>query len=278
METDQLVEFMQHAPEAILGYGMKLVVAIVIFLIGRWVAKLLSSLVRNILTKRQMDVTVTGFIGNIVSTLVMIVTLIAVLGKLGVETASLVAVLGAAGLAVGLALQGSLSNFASGVLLVTFRPCRAGDYIEAAGVAGTVQEINIFSTTLLTPDNKRITCPNSSIMNDVIVNFSAMDTRRVDLVIGVAYHSDLQEVKAALSKAVSENSLVLAEPAPTIEVSALADSSINFVVRPWVNSADYWTAYFGLHAAIKVELDKAGISIPFPQMDVHVKQLPAQNS
>ncbi|QIZ78880.1 mechanosensitive ion channel family protein [Ferrimonas lipolytica] len=269
-------KYLAQAPDLIITYGTKILLALVIFIIGRWVAKILARIVRSILTKRGLDITVVGFMGNIVSAVVTVMTLIAVLGQLGVQTASLVAVLGAAGLAVGLALQGSLSNFASGVLLVAFRPAKAGDYIEAAGVAGVVEEISIFSTTLITPDNKRITCPNSSIMDGVIVNYSAKDTRRVDLTIGVSYDADLQQVKEVLTRVVTENELVLDNPGVTIEVGALADSSVNFVVRPWTKTADYWTVYFGLHAAIKIELDKAGIGIPYPQMDLHVQQLPKQ--
>ncbi|WP_298444856.1 mechanosensitive ion channel domain-containing protein [uncultured Ferrimonas sp.] len=276
MEQEQIEKYLAQAPDLLIAYGTKILLALVIFVIGRWVAKILANVVRTLLTKRGLDITVVGFMGNIVSAVVTVMTLIAVLGQLGVQTASLVAVLGAAGLAVGLALQGSLSNFASGVLLVAFRPCKAGDYIEAAGVAGTVEEISIFSTTLVTPDNKRITCPNSSIMDGVIVNYSAKDTRRVDMTVGVAYDADLQQVKQVLNKVVAANELVLAEPGVTIEVAELADSSVNFVVRPWVRTADYWTVYFGLQAAMKLELDKAGIGIPFPQMDLHVQQLPTQ--
>ncbi|WP_035387153.1 mechanosensitive ion channel family protein [Ferrimonas senticii] len=277
MDQQQMEQLMAQAPELAITYGTKLLLAVVIFIIGRWAAGLLANLSRKLMNKRKLDSTVVGFIGNIVYALVLVVTLIAVLGQLGVQTASLVAVVGAAGLAVGLALQGSLSNFASGVLLVAFRPARAGDYIEAAGVAGTVEEINIFSTTLVTPDNKRITCPNSAIMNGVIVNYSAKDTRRVDLTIGVSYDSDLATVKEVLAKVVAANELVLKDPEVTIEVGALGASSVDFVVRPWCRSGDYWTVFFGLQAAIKLELDKAGIVIPYPQMDLHVQQLPKQD-
>lgn len=274
MDQQQIEKYLEAAPDLLITYGTKIVMALLIFIIGRWAAKVISNLVKKIMTKRNLDPTVVGFIGNIVGAVITVITLIAVLGQLGIQTASLVAVLGAAGLAVGLALQGSLSNFAAGVLLVAFRPAKAGDYIEAAGVAGTVEEISIFSTTLVTPDNKRITCPNASIMDGVIVNYSAKNERRVDLTVGVSYDADLQQVKEVLNQVVASNELVLKDRDVTIEVAELADSSVNFVVRPWAKTADYWTVFFGLQAAIKLELDKAGIGIPYPQMDLHVQQLP----
>ncbi|GAA4877707.1 mechanosensitive ion channel family protein [Ferrimonas pelagia] len=266
--------WIEQAPDLIVVYGTKVILAIVIFIIGRWIAKAVAGGVKKVLTARGLDITVVGFVGNIVSALITVITLIAVLGQLGVQTASLVAVIGAAGLAVGLALQGSLSNFASGVLLVAFRPCKAGDYIEAAGVAGVVEEISIFSTTLVTPDNKRIVAPNSAVMDGVIVNYSAKDTRRIDMTIGVSYDADLLVAREAIVAVIAANEQVLKAPEPTVEVVALADSSVNFVVRPWVKTADYWAVHFALTRDIKLALDKAGIGIPYPQMDLHVQSVP----
>lgn len=265
---------MEQAPDLLMVYGTRVLLALVIFIIGRWLAKAVAGGVSKVLTKRDMDMTVVGFVANMVSAVITAFTFIAVLGQLGVQTASLVAVLGAAGLAVGLALQGSLSNFASGVLLVVFRPCKAGDYVEAAGVAGTVEEISIFSTTLVTPDNKRIVAPNSSVMNGVIVNYSAKEQRRIDMVIGVSYNADLRQAQQVIRDVVTSHELVLQDPEPTIEVSNLGASSVDFVVRPWVKTADFWPVRFDLIRDIKLRLDQEGIGIPYPQMDVHVKALP----
>lgn len=265
---------MEQAPDLLMVYGTRVLLALVIFIIGRWLAKAVAGAVSKVLTKRDMDITVVGFVANMVSAVITAFTFIAVLGQLGVQTASLVAVLGAAGLAVGLALQGSLSNFASGVLLVVFRPCKAGDYVEAAGVAGTVEEISIFSTTLVTPDNKRIVAPNSSVMNGVIVNYSAKEQRRIDMVIGVSYNADLRQAQQVIRDVVTSHELVLQDPEPTIEVSNLGASSVDFVVRPWVKTADFWPVRFDLIRDIKLRLDQEGIGIPYPQMDVHVKALP----
>ncbi|WP_028113960.1 mechanosensitive ion channel family protein [Ferrimonas kyonanensis] len=267
-------QWLEQLPALAMAYGMRILIALLILVVGRWVSKIVASMVRKMMERRKVEATAVGFVGALVSTIIMAFTFIAALAQLGVQTASLVAVLGAAGLAVGLALQGSLSNFAAGVLLVVFRPCRAGDYVEAAGAAGVVEEISIFSTTLITPDNKKIIAPNAAVINGVIVNYSAKDTRRIDLVIGVAYDADLRQTREVLSQVVEASDYVLKDPAYRVEVSELADSSVNFVVRPWVKSEDYWDAYFQLMANIKQALDDAGIGIPFPQMDLHVQQLP----
>ncbi|USD38408.1 mechanosensitive ion channel family protein [Ferrimonas sp. SCSIO 43195] len=267
-------QWLEQLPALAMAYGMRILIALLIVVVGRWVSKIVASMVRKMMERRKVEATAVGFVGALVSTIIMAFTFIAALAQLGVQTASLVAVLGAAGLAVGLALQGSLSNFAAGVLLVVFRPCRAGDYVEAAGAAGVVEEISIFSTTLITPDNKKIIAPNAAVINGVIVNYSAKDTRRIDLVIGVAYDADLRQTREVLSQVVEASDYVLKDPAYRVEVSELADSSVNFVVRPWVKSEDYWDAYFQLMANIKQALDDAGIGIPFPQMDLHVQQLP----
>jgi small conductance mechanosensitive channel len=199
-------------------------------------------------------------------------TFIAVLSKLGVQTTSFVAVLGAAGLAVGLALQGSLGNFASGVLLLLFRPIKKGDFVEAGGTSGSVNEISVFTTILMTPDNKKVIVPNSQVTGGIIINYSATGTRRVDLVAGIGYSDDIAKAKEVLKRIVAAHPAILPEPAPVIEVAELGDSSVNLVVRPWVNSGDYWRVYWDLTESIKLEFDKEGISIPFPQRDVHLFQ------
>lgn len=251
-------------------YGIKIILAIAIYVIGKWLANLVTSLSRKALDKRGMEPTIAGFTCNIIYALLMTIIIIATLGQLGIQTASFVAIIGAAGLAVGLALQGSLANFAAGVLMIMFRPCKVGDFIEAAGTNGVVNEISIFATTLKTGDNKTVIVPNSAIMGGNITNFSTAPTRRIDLVIGVSYEADLKKTKEVIKKVIDENSLILKDPAPTIAVAELADSSVNLVVRPWVNSGDYWPVRFELTENIKVQLDEAGIAIPFPQMDVHL--------
>ncbi|MCL1143963.1 mechanosensitive ion channel family protein [Shewanella gaetbuli] len=266
---------MQQAPEFLMAYGLKALAALVIFIIGKYFAGVSKRLTSKVLTNRNVDQTVVSFVANMAWAIVFVFTVIATLGQVGVQTASLVAVIGAAGLAVGLALQGSLSNFASGVLMVLFRPCRVGDFVEAAGVAGVVDEITIFSTKLRTGDNKLIVAPNSAIMNGTITNYSALAKRRIDLVIGVGYTSDIAKTKAVLAEVLENNGYVLKDPAYTIGLAELADSSINFVVRPWVNTSDYWPARFEIIEQIKNALDAAEIEIPFPQMDLHVKELAA---
>ncbi|QYJ85209.1 mechanosensitive ion channel [Shewanella mesophila] len=272
---ENLDSYIEQAPGLIVTYGLQVIMALVIFIVGKYFAKVAKSLTSKLLTKRKIDQTVVSFVSNMAWAVVFVFTIIATLGQIGVQTASLVAVIGAAGLAVGLALQGSLSNFASGVLMVMFRPCRVGDYIEAAGIAGTVDEITIFSTKLRTPDNKVIVAPNSAVMNGTITNYSAMDTRRIDLVIGVSYDANLQETKKVLKQVLDNNSHVLKDPAYTVALVELADSSINFVVRPWVKGADYWPARFEILEQIKLALDEANIGIPYPQMDIYVKETPA---
>ncbi|QIR14051.1 mechanosensitive ion channel family protein [Shewanella aestuarii] len=264
---------MQQAPEFLMTYGLKALAALVIFIVGKYFAGVAKRMTDKILTNRKVDQTVVSFVANLAWAVVFVFTVIATLGQVGVQTASLVAVIGAAGLAVGLALQGSLSNFASGVLMVLFRPCRVGDFVEAAGVAGVIDEITIFSTKIRTGDNKLIVAPNSAIMNGTITNYSIMEKRRIDLVIGVGYTSDIAKTKKVLAEVLDNNQFVLKDPGYTIGLAELADSSINFVVRPWVNNGDYWPARFEVLEQIKNALDAAEIEIPFPQMDLHVKEL-----
>ena len=222
------------------------------------------------MTKGNVDITLIKFASNLTYTVLLIVVILAALGQLGVQTTSFLAILGAAGLAVGLALQGSLSNFASGVLIIFFRPFKVGDFVELAGKTGTVSQIQIFTTELKTPDNKVIIIPNSQITSSVITNFSAEDTRRVDLKFGIGYGDDLLKAKKILSDLVNSDSRILKEPAPFVAVSELADSSVNFVVRVWVNAPDYWAVFFDMTEKVKLTFDKEGISIPFPQRDVHL--------
>jgi len=258
--------------DLLVAFGLRLLAAIAIFVIGRWVARLLTNFAGRVMTRAKMEDTLSRFLGNIIYTLLLAVVIISAINQLGIETTSLLAVLGAAGLAVGLALQGSLSNFAAGVLIVAFKPYKVGDFIEAGGVSGSVEEVQIFTTVLKSPDNKKIIVPNSQVMAAEIVNYSANDTRRVDLVAGCGYDDDLDKVRRILNEIVSGDERVLSDPAPTIAISELADSSVNFVVRPWVKGADYWGVYFDLTEQIKKRFDAEGVSIPYPQRDVHVYQ------
>ncbi len=272
MSEESIQELIQFLTTNAVSYGIKIILAIVIFFVGQWLAKMMTGVVRKAMAARAVDATLISFITNIVYYLAMIVVVIAVLNQVGVQTASLIAVVGAAGLAVGLALQGSLSNFAAGVMLILFRPCKVGDFIDAAGTMGSVKDIGIFATTLLTPDNKTIIVPNSSITGGNITNFSTQQERRIDLVIGVSYGADIKAVKDVLTAVVDAEERILKDKPVTIGVLELADSSVNFAVRPWVNTSDYWPTYFDLMETIKLKLDEAGIEIPFPQMDVHLSK------
>jgi small conductance mechanosensitive channel len=255
--------------------GINLVTAIVIFFVGKWIVNLVVKGMLKAMQKGDMDITLRRFVANLARMLLMLFVVIAAIHQLGIQTASLIALLGAAGLAVGLALQGSLSNFAAGVLIVLFRPYKVGDWIEGGGVSGAVEEVQILTTVLKTGDNKRVIIPNSQIMGTTITNYSANDTRRVDLVVGVSYRDDLDKVRKELEGLVAADDRILADPPVTIAVSELADSSVNFVLRPWVKTADYWAVYFGLTEAVKKRFDEVGISIPFPQRDVHIHNVPA---
>lgn len=254
-------------------YGMKILIAVLIFFIGKKVAKWISNMSQSTMIKRQVDPALQHFVSSLVYYALLAFVAIAALGQLGIQTASFVAIVGAAGLAIGLALQGSLANFAAGFLILMFRPFKIGDFVDVAGTAGVVQKIQIFTTELTTPDNKLIIIPNSGITSSNITNFSAMDKRRVDLVFGIGYGDDIDKAKALLQSIVDADERILKEPAVTIAVSELADSSVNFVVRPWVKAADFWGVYFGLTETVKKRFDEEGISIPFPQRDVHVHQV-----
>ena len=264
---DEVVTFLKTSA---LDFGIALVTAIVIFYVGRIVVKMITRGMRKVMDAREVDKTLVSFVSNLVHMILMVIVAIAAIGALGVQTTSFIAILGAAGLAVGLALQGSLSNFASGVLIIIFRPYQVGDWIEGAGIAGAVEDVQILTTILKTGDNKQIIVPNSQIMGDIITNYSANDTRRVDMVVGVSYEDDLDKVRKTLDELIAADERILDDPAPTVAVSELADSSVNFVVRPWVRTPDYWGVMFDLTEAIKKRFDQDGISFPFPQQDVHL--------
>jgi len=251
-------------------YGMKVVAAIIIFIVGRWVARGVSNLLRRMLKKSNTDETLVSFVGSLSYVALLAFVIIAALNQLGIQTASFIAVLAAAGLAIGLALQGSLANFAAGVLMIIFKPFKVDHYIEGAGVAGTVEAIQIFATRLKTPDNKTIIVPNSKMMGDNITNYSMKGTRRVDFVFGIGYGDDIDKARQVIEGIISQDERVLKDPASMVAVSELADSSVNFTVRAWTNGGDYWSFYCDTTEKVKKRFDAEGISIPFPQRDVHV--------
>jgi small conductance mechanosensitive channel len=251
-------------------YGIKIVGAIIILILGRIAAGIGRKGVRRVLKKTKTDPAIVGFVGGLIYVLILTFAVLAALAKFGIQTASFVAVLGAAGFAIGFALQGSLANFAAGILILVLRPFKVSDYIDGAGVAGTVKEIELFTTVLATPDNVKIMVPNSKLFGDTIKNFSAFDTRRIDLVIGIGYTSDIQRAYDTIDNLIKEDRRILSDPAAQIAVSELADSSVNFVVRPWVKKEDYWPVKFDLTRRIKESFDAKGIEIPFPQRVIHM--------
>jgi small conductance mechanosensitive channel len=256
--------------DIVAAWGLKVVAAIAIFIIGRWVAKAVRSGVRRVMTKAEVDPIIIGFVGSMTYIALLAFVVIAALGQLGIQTTSFIAILGAAGLAVGLALQGSLANFAAGFLMIIFRPFKVGDFIEGAGVAGVVEAIHIFTTTLKTGDNKLIIIPNAKLSGDNITNYSAQETRRVDMTVGVAYDADLSVVRDVLNDIIGKEERVLKDPAPLVAVAELADNSVNFVVRVWTKTGDYWGVKFDMTETIKNRFDAEGIGIPFPQRDIHI--------
>ncbi len=267
METDEILGVIQESGTDL---ALNIIAAIAIFFIGRWVIGIIHRLLLKGLERAKVEPILIKFLGNIVYTILLIFVVLAAVGQLGVQTTSLIALLGAAGLAVGLALQGSLANFAAGVLLIIFRPYRVGDYIEGGGTAGTVDEVQIFTTILNTPDNRRVVVPNGQMMGGTITNYSSHPTRRVDLVASVSYEDDSDKVRAVLQDIVSSDERVLPEPAPNIRMVAHADSSVDWIVRPWVKTEDYWGVYWDLTEKIKRRFDEEGITIPYPQRDVHL--------
>jgi len=253
-------------------WGLKILAALAIFFIGRMIAKYIIKLLKKVMTRANVDATLSNFLGNIAQAVLTIIILIAALEQVGVDTSSVLAMFAAAGLAVGLAFKDSLSNFASGVMLILFQPFKLGDFIEAAGVAGSVESIRIFSTLLKTGDNREIIVPNSQIYSGIITNYSARATRRIDLVIGIGYSDNIGTAKSLIEDILGKETRILADPAPVIMVLELGESSIDIAVRPWVNSADYWDVRAALLQTIKEAFDAKGISIPFPQRDVHLFQ------
>lgn len=252
------------------AYGLRVIGAIVILIIGRIAAGIARKMVRKLLDKYKIDPTIVSFAGSLIYVLILVFAVVAALSKFGVQTASFIAVLGAAGFAVGFALQGSLANFAAGVLILVFRPYKVGDYIDAAGVAGTVKEIKLFTTYLATPDNVKIMVPNGKVYGDIIKNYSTHDTRRVDLAVGISYGSSIQKAMEVVMNLTREDERILSDPPAQIAVSEMADSSVKFVVRPWVRKEDYWSVKFDLTRKIKEAFDAHNIEIPFPQRVVHM--------
>ena len=253
-------------------YAVRAIVALAILIVGKWLASWAANLVSKVMEKGGVEQTLIKFLSKLLYYSLMVVVLITAAGQLGIKTTSFLAILGAAGLAIGLALKDSLSNFASGVMIILFRPFKVGDFVSAGGVTGSVRHIDIFNTIIMTGDNQKIIIPNSGITSGAITNVNAEETRRIDLVIGIGYDDDIREAKTVLDEIVKSDSRVLETPAPTIAVSELADSSVNFVVRPWVKTADYWAVRFDLTEKIKLTFDEKGISIPYPQQDVHMHQ------
>lgn len=272
MDQETLQQTLDSVLPLITRYGLQVLGAIIILVIGKFAASLSARIVRKGMTKAKADPALTGFLSSGVSIAVMAFAIIAALAKFGIETTSFIAVLGAAGFAVGLALQGSLGNFAAGVMILIFRPIRVGDLVEAGGFLGTIVEIGIFVTTMNTLDNRKIIIPNGVITGNVINNVNGNGTRRVDMTAGIGYGEDMSKAKGILMEILESHPKVLKDPAPTVAVSELGDSSVNFVVRPWVQAEDYWTVWFEVTQSIKERFDAQGVSIPFPQRDVHFYQ------
>lgn len=258
----------------VIPWGLNLIFALGIFIVGRWISGAVVSLAKRLMIKGKVDTILADFVASILSAILLLVVIIASLNQLGVDTTSLVALMGAAGLAVGLSLQDSLKSFAAGVMLIVFRPFKAGDFVEAGGVSGVVEKINIFSSTMRTGDNKEIIVPNGKIYADIIINYSARDTRRIDMVFGIGYDDDIKKAKELIWEVLRADERILKDPEPIVAVGELADSSVNFNVRPWVKTADYWSVLFDLNENVKITFDNNGITIPYPQVDMHVQTVP----
>ncbi len=259
--------------ESIMPLVTNIIISAIILFGGIWLAKQIQKYIAVLMEKREIDALLASFISNIAYVALIAFVVIAALSQLGIQTTSFVAIIGAAGLAIGLSLQSSLSNFASGVMIIAFRPFKVGDFVEAGGVSGVVEGIQIFSTQMRTGDNKEIIVPNSNITSSNITNYSAKDTRRIDMVFGIGYDDDIKLAKEILTKLLEEDERILKDPEPLVAVSELADSSVNFVVRPWVKAEDYWGVKFDYTETVKLTFDKEGISIPYPQQDVHMQTI-----
>jgi small conductance mechanosensitive channel len=265
-------EFITNLPGYLATYGLKIIAALVIVVVGRWVARFASRVIEKALVKAKVEPALAKFLRSLCYFLILAFVVIAAIDKIGIQTTSLVAVIGAAGLAIGFALQGSLSNFAAGVMILIFKPFKTGDFVEVAGVSGSVREVRIFNTILDHPDNRRLIIPNSQITADKITNFTAVEKRRVDMTFGISYDDDMKKAKDVLMALIKSDPRVLKDPEPVVAVSELGDSSVNLVVRPWAKPSDYWGVFFDTMEKGKVELEKAGLTIPFPQRDVHLFQ------
>jgi len=272
MGADSMERYIEIARDWLLLYGMRIVSAVVILVLGWLAARLVREVVRKLMRRAKVPEAAVSFVGSLTYVALMAFVVIAALGQLGIQTASFVAVLAAAGLAIGLALQGSLANFAGGFLIVVFQPIRVGDFVEAAGVSGVVEAIEIFTTTLKSPDNKKIIIPNAKLTGDNIINYSAKESRRIDMVFGIGYGDDIQKAQDVAMAVLRDDPRVLTDPEPVVLVVNLGDSSVDLGVRPWVKTADYWDVKFAVTKAIKQRFDAEGISIPFPQRDVHIYQ------
>jgi len=256
----------------ILPWGTQIIMALLIFVIGKMVVGLVGNAMNKVMQKAKLDPILISFLTGILRNVLLLLVIVFALSQLGLDTTSLVALLGAAGLAVGLALKDSLSHFAAGVMLILFRPFKVGDFVEVDGVMGSVEQITILSTRLKSGDNKVITVPNANVFGNTMTNFSEQPTRRIDFVFGIGYGSDLLKAKSILEEMVANHDLILKDPAPRVAVHELADSSVNFICRPWVNSADYWPVYWDMMEKVKLRFDEEGIEIPFPQVSVHMEK------
>jgi small conductance mechanosensitive channel len=265
-------DIIKQLQSVVAEYGLQVVGAVATLIIGTWIAKIISKYVGKTLKKKDIDETLSKFLVSLVKIGLIAFVIISAAAQIGIQTASFVAVIGAVGLAIGFALQGSLSNLAAGVMLIIFKPVKVGDYIEGGGSTGVVESVGIFVTTLVTVDNKVVYVPNATLTSGNITNYTVKDTRRVDMVFGISYSDDIDKARSAINEVINANSKILKEPKPAILVSALGDSSVNFNVRPWVNTADYWDVYFDVTEQIKKKFDEQKISIPFPQRDVHIYQ------
>ncbi|KJF43011.1 mechanosensitive ion channel family protein [Draconibacterium sediminis] len=271
--NEQVTGYIEKAYDLIITYGLKVIAAIVVLILGFWIIKIITRRTAKVMEKRHVNVSVSGFLQSLINILLKVMLLISIAKMVGIETTSFIAVLGAAGLAVGMAMQGTLANFAAGVMILAFKPFKVGDLIVSQGHLGTVKEIHIFVTILLTPENKTVILPNASVSGNDIVNYTTEGLIRVDMDFGISYGSNIKQAKDVLMKIIESHPKVLKEPAPFVGVKGLGDSSVNLAVRPYTLPADYWKVYFDVYEAGKIALDEAGIVIPFPQMDVHLDKL-----
>ncbi|KAA3626079.1 MAG: mechanosensitive ion channel family protein [Proteobacteria bacterium] len=271
----ETLDLSKMSVDYLIPWGINIATALIVFVVGRWIASIIVRVIKNLLMRAKMDAILVNFTGSILKTLLTVVVVVAALEQLGVNTTSLIALIGAAGIAVGLAMKDSLQNFAAGVMLIVFRPFAMGHFVEAAGTAGVIEKISMFSTTMRTGDNREVIVPNGAIYGGTITNFSARSTRRIDMVFGIGYGDDIKQAKAVIQQIIDADERILKDPQPLIAVGELAESSVNFNVRPWVNSDDYWAVRFDLNEKIKLAFDEQGISIPFPQMDVHLDRAEA---